>query len=134
MIGILKKISRRQWRLIASGAPALLAGIAIGLAIYAGAEITSSYLKNYEFEKAVRKEARLAASDSRPAEAIRNDIMEKSQDLGLSVPGDGITVASARKEASIPIAGMAAIVENGNRNEVPTVGNVNIDVSYVVPI
>ena len=60
--------------------------------------------------------------------------MEKSQDLGLSVPGDGITVASARKEASIPIAGMAAIVENGNQNEVPTVGSVNIDVSYAVPI
>jgi hypothetical protein len=131
---VLKNLSRRQWLLMGNGAQALLAGVAIGLFLYAGVQIGSSYLKNYEFAEAVKKEAPLAASDSRTADAIREELLEKSQDLGLPVAAEGIQVVAARKDAQIPIAGLGAIVENGNSNEMPTVGSVNIDVSYEVPI
>jgi hypothetical protein len=130
----LKKLSRRQRLYLASAAQALLAGIAIGFLVYTGVLIGSSYLKNQELEQAVRKEAMLAATDSRPAETIRDEILQKSRDLGLSVGRGGIVVASSRKEAHIPVAGMAAIVENGSQNDLLTVGSVSIDVWYVIPI
>ncbi len=129
-----KALSRRQWQLVAHGAEALLAGIAIGLIIYAGVEITSSYMKNYDFAQAVRKEAQLAATDSRPTDTIREEILDKSQDLGLTVNRESITVVSTRKEAQIPMAGLTAIVANGDQNDLPTVGTVSIDVSYAIPI
>lgn len=119
---------------MAHGAEALLAGIAIGLIIYAGVEITSSYMKNYDFAQAVRKEAQLAATDSRPTDTIREEILDKSQDLGLTVNRESITVVSTRKEAQIPMAGLTAIVANGDQNDLPTVGTVSIDVSYAIPI
>jgi hypothetical protein len=129
-----KTLSRRQFQLLANGAEALLAGIAIGMVIYAGVETASSYMKNYDFAQAVRKEAQLAATDSRPADTIREEIIEKSQDLGLIVSRESITVVSTRKDAQIPIAGLTAIVANGDQNDLPTVGSVSIDVSYAISI
>ncbi len=130
----MKDLSRRQWLYLANGSQALLVGIAIGLLLYTGVQLTSCYLKNHELEQAVRKEAILAATDSRPAETIRGEILKKSRDLGLSVAGEEVAIASSQKEAQIPVAGVAAIVENGNQNDLPTVGSVSIDVSYVIPI
>lgn len=50
------------------------------------------------------------------------------------MPRDGVAIASGRKEAQIPIAGIVALVENSNQNDPPTLGSVNIDVSYAIPI
>ena len=131
---MLMKLSKRAWGLIAQGGQALLAGISIGVLVYAGVQLSSAYLKGYEFEKAARKEAALAAANFRPEDAVREDLMEKAQDLGLPVERENITVTSAQKQAEVPIGAVAAIVANGNQNELPTVGAVNIDVAYQVPI
>ena len=61
---------------------------------------------------------------------IREELLEKSQDLGLAVNPKDIVVVSARKEAEIPVAGLPAIVANDNQNELPSVGRVEIDLSY----
>ena len=102
--------------------------------VYTGVQLSSAYMKEYEFEKATRTEARLAAANFRPPDTVREEIMEKAQDLGLPVKPEAIKVTSTQKEAQIPIAGMAAMVENANQNDLPTVGAVTIDVSYEVPI
>jgi hypothetical protein len=94
-------------------------------------------MKGYEFEKATRKEAQLAAANFTTTDTVRDEILQKAQDLGLAVEPDEINVTAAKKEAQIPVAGVAgvaAIVENGSQNDLPTVAAVNIDVSYKVPI
>ncbi|HWF37941.1 MAG TPA: hypothetical protein VG322_05445 [Candidatus Acidoferrales bacterium] len=131
---IYKALTARQRRLLGTGAQALAAGIAIGIVIYAGIEIGSCYLKTHDFEEAVKKEARLAASDSRPAENIREELLEKSEELGLPVSRETITVTSGSKRAQIPIEGITALAANANQSDMPTVGAINIDVSYEVPI
>ena len=106
---IYKALRARQRKLLGTGVQALAAGIAIGIVIYAGVEIGSCYLKTHDFEEAVKKEARLAASDSRPAENIREELLEKSQELGLPVSRENITVVSGSKPAQIPIEGITAL-------------------------
>jgi hypothetical protein len=128
------KLSRRQWGLVAQGGQALLGGIAVGVLVYSAVQIGSAYMRGYEFEKSARKEAALAAASSKTPDTIRQDILDKAQDLGLAVSGDDIRVTSSQKQAEIPIGAVAAIVANGNQNELPTVGAVNIDISYQVPI
>lgn len=128
------KLSAREWKLILQGGQALLAGILAGVLIYAGVQMSSAYMKGYEFEKATRKEAQLAAANFTATDTVRDEILQKAQDLGLAVEPDEIKVTAAKKEAQIPIAGVAAIVENGSQNDLPTVAAVNIDVSYEVPI
>jgi len=128
------KLSAREWKLILQGGQALLAGILAGVLIYAGVQMSSAYMKGYEFEKATRKEAQLAAANFTTTDTVRDEILQKAQDLGLAVEPDEINVTAAKKEAQIPVAGVAAIVENGNQNDLPTVAAVNIDISYEVPI
>ena len=130
----LNKISRRHWKLLGTGVQALAAGVAMGVVIYSGGAIVTSYMKTREFEEALKKEARLAASDSRPAESIRAELLEKSRELGLEINPEDIAVLSGSMPAQIPIAGMPAIVANPNQNNLPSVGTVNIEVSYTVPI
>lgn len=134
IVKIYKALRARQRKLLGTGVQALAAGIAIGIVIYAGVEIGSCYLKTHDFEEAVKKEARLAASDSRPAENIREELLEKSQELGLPVSRENITVVSGSKPAQIPIEGITALAANPNQNDMPTVGTINIEVSYEVPI
>jgi hypothetical protein len=133
-IEFFRRVPRRYWQALGIGTQALLTGVAIGLLLYTGVEIGLSYLRNYEFEQAVRKEAQLAAGDSRPADRIQDDLLEKSQDLGLAIRRESITIVAGQQQAQIPIAAIPAIVANQNQNEFPTVGSVNIDVSYAVPI
>jgi hypothetical protein len=129
-----KALTPNQWKLASTGAEALLAGAGLGLVLYTGMQIAGSYMKNHDFQQAVKREAQLAASDSRPAENIRQELLEKSREMGLQVNPDDIDVVSTRKEAQIPIAGLSSMVANGNQNDLPTVGSVNIDVSYAVPV
>ena len=124
------KLSAREWKLILQGGQALLAGVLI----YAGVQMSSAYMRGYEFEKATRKEAELAAANFTTTDTVRDEILQKAQDLGLTVEPYEINVTAAKKEAQIPVAGVAAIVENGSQNDLPTVAAVNIDISYEVPI
>ena len=132
--GIDMKRPKRTWELIAQGAQALLVGIILGVLIYTANQVSSAYMRGYEFEKAARREAQLAAVNSKPADSIREEVFQKAQKLGLAVAREEIEVTSFQKEAQIPIAGMTALVENHNQNDLSAVGAVNIDVSYVVPI
>jgi hypothetical protein len=131
---VAKMLTPNQWKLVSTGAEALLAGVGLGLVLYTSIQIASSYMKNHDFQEAVKREARLAASDSRPAENIREELLEKSQEMGLRVSPDDIDVVSARKEAQISVAGLGALVANSNQNDLPTVGSVNIDVIYTIPV
>jgi hypothetical protein len=128
------EFSKRELQFIGKTAEALLTGIAVGVLVYATIQIAPAYLKNYEFEQAMRKEVQLAAINWRSATAISDEVWEKGHDLGLPVYREGITVTSSKKPVAIPIAGMEAIVASGDRNDLPSVGDVSIDVSYAVPI
>jgi hypothetical protein len=128
------KLTSREWALIGQAAQAALGGILIGVMIYASWQLGSAYIRGYEFEQSARKEASLAAADSRPADTVRGEMLEKAQQLGFVVSWDDIKVASADKQAQIPVAAMAAVVENGDPNALPTVRAVSIDVAYEVPI
>ncbi len=81
------KLSAREWKLILQGGQALLAGILAGVLIYAGVQMSSAYMKGYEFEKATRKEAQLAAANFSTTDTVRDEILQKAQDLGLAVEG-----------------------------------------------
>jgi|ERR1700735_393004 len=127
------KLTSREWALIRQAAQAALGGIFIGVMIYAAWQLGSAYIRGYEFEQSARKEASLAAADSRPADTVRGEMLEKGQQLGFVVAWDDIKVDSADKPAQIPVAAIAAIVENGGPT-LPTVREVSIDVAYEVPI
>jgi hypothetical protein len=45
-------------------------------------------MKGYEFEKATRKEAQLAAANFTTTDTVRGEILQKAQDLGLAVEPD----------------------------------------------
>jgi hypothetical protein len=127
---MLKQLYRQQWPYVANRSRALRAGITLKLADLNGSGSRASYMKQYEFEQAARQKAQLAAADSQTIETIRDEILAKSHDLGLWVAREGIAIASSRKDALIPIAGVAAIVTNDNQSDLPRVGSVNIDLSY----
>jgi hypothetical protein len=129
----LTKLTSRQWTFIWQAAQATLAGMIIGVMIYAAWQLGSAYIRGYEFEQSARKEASLAAADYRPADTVRGEMLEKGQQLGFLVAWDDIKVATADKQAQIPVAAMAAIVDNGGPT-LPTVRTVSIDVAYEVPI
>jgi hypothetical protein len=127
------KLTSREWALISQAAQAALGGIFVAVMIYAAWQLGSAYIRGYEFEQSARKEASLAAADYRPPDTVRGEMLEKGQQLGFIVAWDDIKVATADKQAQIPISAMAAIVENGAPT-LPTVREVSIDVAYEVPI
>jgi hypothetical protein len=128
------ELSKRDLLSIGKALEALLTGVAVGVLVYATVQIAPACLKNYEFEQAMRKEVQLAAINSRPANAISDDVWEKGRDLGIPVDREGITVTSSKEPVAIPIAGVEAIVASGDQNDLPSAGDVSIDVSYSVPI
>jgi hypothetical protein len=131
---ILAKLSKRELLFIAKILEAVLGGTAIAVLVYATAQIAPAYIKNYEFEGAIRKEIQLAATNPHTAAAITDDVDEKAQDLGLAIEREGIKVTTSQKPVPIPVAGVEAIVASGSPNELPLIGDVSIDVSYAVPV
>ncbi len=61
-------------------------------AVYLGAELIPPYLANYEFEDAVRNEAMINTYNTRPEEAIRDEMFKKAQDLDIPVTKEQIKV------------------------------------------
>jgi len=108
--------------------------ILAGVLIYAGVQMSSAYMKGMNSRRPPGRKRSWRPRTSPQQIRFRDEILQKAQDLGLAVQPDEIKVTAAKKEAQIPIAGVAAIVENGNQNDLPTVAAVNIDISYEVPI
>jgi hypothetical protein len=111
----------------------LLKAFAIGMVLGAPAficmEIAPIYVKSYEFREATRREARLAASNQESEQAIRGDLYQKAQDLGLPVEMQGIKVRAAATEAP---ATMTQLMDPESHEA--STGLVEIEVSYAVPI
>ncbi|HXJ17308.1 MAG TPA: hypothetical protein VNM68_08950 [Candidatus Polarisedimenticolia bacterium] len=109
---------------------ALSVGLLIGLVGFAVLQIVPTYFKSYEFENAARNEAHLATVDLRSSDAIRNDIYQKARDLGLPVELGNIKVQSEAHEFS-PNS-LDTVMDPSATPR--TVGRVEIDVSYAVPV
>lgn len=124
------QFARRHGRLIAGALGALSAGLLLGALGFAAFQIVPVYFKNYEFENAAQKEAQFAAVNLRSDDAIRGDLYQKSQDLGLPVEIGNIKVKSATR-ADGPTSVETILDPSAKAN---MVGIVDIDVSYAVPV
>jgi hypothetical protein len=84
----------------------------LGATIFVGVKILPPYFANYQFEDAVKSEARFALSGypRKTEDDIRNDVWKKAQELGIPL---------AKREA-------IQIVLNQ--------GNVTISTDYTVPV
>lgn len=127
------KLSARELELSAKAVEAMLTGAIIALVVYTTVQIMPTYLKNYEFEKAMRNEVRADTINWRSDSAITEDVWGKAHDLGLPVSKDGIRVSSSQKPLPVPVAGVEAIAASGT-NDLPAIGDVTIDVSYAIPL
>lgn len=127
---LLVQFFRRHRQLIVGGLKALSAGVLIGALGFATWQIVPVYFESYEFQEAAQKEAHLAATNLESDEAIRNELYQKAQDLGLPVEIGNIKVQSTSHESGVnPLDTML------DPSAKPiTVGNVDIDVSYAVPV
>jgi hypothetical protein len=84
----------------------------LGATVFVGVKILPPYFANYQFEDAVKSEARFALSGypRKTEDDIRNDVWKKAQELGIPL---------AKREA-------IQIVLNQ--------GNVTISTDYTVPV
>lgn len=121
---------RRHGRLIGAALGALAAGLLLGALAFAAFQIVPVYFKNYAFENAARKETQLAAANLRSDNAIRDDIYQKAQALGLPVEIGNIKVQSRVREDG-PTSIESVLFPSDKPN---LVGNVDIDVSYTFPV
>jgi hypothetical protein len=102
----------------------------LGVIGYAIFQIVPLYIESYKLEDAARREARLASADWKSDATVQDVIYQKAQDLGLPVDRQEINVASSIRDT--PVSGVVAVI--GTATEIATVANVNIDVSYTVPV
>jgi hypothetical protein len=119
-----------RFRRFAALLKGLLIGLAIGVAILLGLELLPAYIKSYELSLAAEKAARLASTNWRSTEAVGDAVSEKAQDLGLPVERNQIAVRSALMQAEG--AGLDSLTEPDEHEAV--LANVDIEVSYVVPV
>ncbi len=69
----------------------------ITAAIILGAvRIIPVYVRSYEFEDAMRSQAKFAGVEQKPPETIRRELLKKAQELELPVSGDQIQVFPRR--------------------------------------
>jgi len=61
---------------------------------YAAAKLVPPFVNNYELEDAIKQEARFAGVNRKDAEAIRNDVYKKIQELEIPARRDDIRVES----------------------------------------
>jgi hypothetical protein len=109
---------------------ALSAGLLMGVLGFAALQIVPIYFKSYKFENAARRDAHLAAADLRTGEAIRDDVYQKAQNLGIPVEIGNIKVHSETHESSA--SSLGTLVDPSAKPNM--VGSVDIDVSYAVPV
>jgi hypothetical protein len=111
---------------------ALGTGAALGVIAFILLEALPVYLKNYEFEQAMRKEVRLVVANPKPAPTIQGELYQKAQDIGVPVDIDQIRVDSG---VVIPSTGILdTVMAPQSQNPTLPLGSVEIEVSYAVPI
>ncbi len=81
-------------------------------------------------ERAVEKEAQLAASDLRPAGTIRDELLRKSQLLGLPIEESDFEIQTTLHQSA---ANSLTSIADPNAGPHST-GNVDLEVSYAVPV
>jgi hypothetical protein len=124
------RVTREQWQRVAAmlgdGGPTILAVVAIYIAF----AIVPVYLKSYQFEKAVRREAVLAAVNLTSADAIQQDLHKKAEALGLPVEPGEIQVKSVVRQA--PADALNVLVDSTAEPNKTAI--VSIEVRYAVPL
>lgn len=124
------EVTREQWRRVADvlgdGGPTILALVAI----YAAIVIAPIYLKSYQFEKAARREAVLAAVKLTPADTVQQDLHQKAEALGLPVEPKEIQVTSVVRQT--PSDALNVLVDSSA--EPNKTALVDIEVQYAVPV
>jgi hypothetical protein len=124
------QFARRHGQLIVGALKALSAGLLMGALGFSALQIVPIYFKSYEFEDAARKEAHLAAANLRTGDAIRDDVYQKAQDLGLPVE-----IGDIKVQAEAHDSGVNSLDTLMDPSATPNkVGSVDIDVAYAVPI
>ena len=108
------------------------AGMAIGVVGFLCVEIVPVYMKNYELDQATKTEARFSVTNVRTATVIHDEIYDKAQKLGLPVQADDIEVHAEAKAGSV--ASLGAIMDSDAAAGITSVGIVDIEVSYAVPV
>jgi len=111
---------------------ALAAALALGLTAYTLLQVVPAYVKNYEFEDAARKEARLAVTNPKSGPAIQDDLYQKAQELGVPVEIGQIRVNSGAAVSSV--SSLDTLMSSTAEGSTSAVGTVNIEVSYAVPV
>jgi hypothetical protein len=123
-------VTRQQWQRVAAalgdGGPTILAVVAI----YAAIVIVPIYLKSYQFERAARREAVLAAVNLTPADTIQQDLHKKAEALGLRVEPREIQVKSVVRQA--PADALNVLVDSTAEPNKTAI--VSIEVQYAVPL
>lgn len=119
-----------RFRRFAALLKGLLIGLAIGVAVLLCLEILPVYIKNYELSLAAEKAARLASTNWRSNEAVGDAVYEKAQALDLPVERYQIAVKSVLTQANV--IALDSLTDPDAHDAVQA--NVDIEVSYVVPI
>jgi hypothetical protein len=119
-------------RRLATPLNGLLTGIIAGLIVYISFQIVPLYIKNYELAEAARAAAHLAAINFKSNEAVRDEIYEKAQELGLPVEIDQIKVESRVTQTTT--GSIASLMETEPASDPDKKALLNIEISYVVPV
>lgn len=94
--------------------------------------VASDFAKEYQFENAAKREAQLAAAGGRDEGDIRNELLQKAQDLGLSIQDDAITIHVTPPAAEDQDTGNLLSLL-GVQKRTTAIGHVDIAVTYGVP-
>ncbi len=102
----------------------------LGALVFTLFQLAPVYTKNYEFEGAARREARLASANMKSGQAIQADIYQKAQEIGVPVEIQQIRVDTAASESHV--SSLDSMMDP-TAQAAPT-GIVEIEVSYAVPV
>ena len=122
-------LAKQDLALLAKALQSLALGVLMGTMLYGSLEVASAYLRNFQMERAVEKEAQLAASDLCPASTIRDELLRKSQSLGLPIEENNFEIQTTSHQSA---ANSLTSIADPDADPHST-GNVDVEVSYAVP-
>ncbi|HVB86871.1 MAG TPA: hypothetical protein VNK23_09450 [Candidatus Dormibacteraeota bacterium] len=105
---------------------------ALVLFVLASLGVASDFAKEYQFESAAKREAQLAAADGRDEGEIRGELLQKAQNLGLSIQDDAITIHVTPPAPQDQETGNLLNLL-GIQKRTTAIGHVDIAVTYDVP-
>jgi len=123
-------LAQHHVEIIAKALRALLACMILAALAFALYQLAPVYTRNYEFQDAARREARLASANMKSGPAIQEDIYQKAQEIGVPVEIQAIKVETAATESHV--SSLDSMMDP-TAQAAPT-GIVEIEVSYAVPV